>query len=218
MAQTRLNRLQKVRLVLFHSEQKIAIRFEKHFGQRPLCEQGIGREEPQERVMVQQLRQAGFERLGFGRFAVGYEELSQTEVHVMGEDIEHVNGFAKGVVPLLAGLAVDGRDRGSGDVRQGHQPSRKGAAELLHGESGKDAAEGRGVRGISGLKAQRILEGGPMVQRPSLQAGHVGLTTEQAEKGQCEDRGEGMADAASLAGIRDLSERVDQRRKGCGHP
>ena len=136
----------------------------------------------------------------------------------MGEDVEHVDRVAVGVVPLLAGLAVDGDGDGRGGLRQGRDPAGEGVAELLQGELGQGAADRGGVRRLLAGEAQGPLEGPPMVLGPSLQAGHVGLAAEQAEEGQRQHGGVGVADAPGLAGVVDLGEGVEQRREGSGHP
>src|SRR4051794_6506605 len=92
--------------------------------------------------------------------------------------------IAVGVVPLFAGLAVDGR--GDGRQRPGDRddPTREYVAELLQGELGHGAAYGRGVWGLLPGKAQRLFEELPMIGSPALEAGHVGLSTEQSEERQ----------------------------------
>ena len=57
-----------------------------------------------------------------------------------------------------------------------------------------------------------------MVAGPALQAGHVGLSAEQAEEDEGQHGGVGVADAAGLAGVVDLGEGVEQRGDGSRHP
>ena len=69
--------------------------------------------------MLEQLLEAVLQRLGLGGLAAGDGELGQAEVQLVGEDVEHVDRVAVGVVPLLAGLAVDGDGDGRGGLRPG---------------------------------------------------------------------------------------------------
>ena len=55
----------------------------------------------------------------------------------MGEDVEHVDRIALGIVPLLAGLAVDGDRDGRGGLRPAGQPAGEDVAELLQGARAK---------------------------------------------------------------------------------
>jgi hypothetical protein len=101
---------------------------------------------------------------------------------------------------------------------QADEPAREGDAELLQVEASQNAADGGGVgRGVAG-EAQGVLEGAPVVGGPALDAGEVDLAAKQAEESQGQHRGEGVADAPELAGVVDLSQGVEQRRQGCGHP
>ncbi len=128
--------------------------------------------------MLQQLRQAGFQRLRFRRFAVGHGELSQTQTEWVRDNVEHVDGIALGIVPLLAGLAVGGRRDGQRGLRQSDQPASEDIAELLQRESRHGAADGRGMRRLFAGKAQGALEDPPMIVGPTLQRGKIGLATE----------------------------------------
>jgi hypothetical protein len=66
--------------------------------------------------------------------------LGQAQAQFVREDVEHVDRVAQRIVPRLAGLAVGG----GGGLRQRDQPPPKRLAELLEGESRRDAAEGDG--------------------------------------------------------------------------
>jgi hypothetical protein len=57
-----------------------------------------------------------------------------------------------------------------------------------------------------------------MVLGPTLEASEVGLTTEETEEAQRQDRGKGMANAAWLSGVVDLAKGVEQRSDGSSHP
>jgi hypothetical protein len=58
--------------------------------------------------MLEQFPERLPQGLGLGGLAAGDGELGQAEVQLVGEDVEHVDRLAMGVVPLLAGLPVDG--------------------------------------------------------------------------------------------------------------
>lgn len=64
--------------------------------------------------MIQQFLESVLQRLGFSRLAGSDGELSQTEAQLVGENVEHMDRIAVGVMPLFAGLTIDGR----GDGRQ----------------------------------------------------------------------------------------------------
>ena len=57
-----------------------------------------------------------------------------------------------------------------------------------------------------------------MVSGPPLEAGEVGLAAEEAEERQGEDRSERVTHAPRLTGVVNLSEGVEQRCNGSGHP
>jgi hypothetical protein len=204
------DRLQQARLVVLDGEEEVAVGRQDHAGQRPLAEQGVAGEEPQEGVVLDQLGQAALEGLGLGGLAPRDGELGQAEVHLVGEDVEHVDRVAVGVVPLLAGLAVDGDRGGVGDAGQGDEPAGEGVAELLQGELRQGAADGRGVRGPLAVEAQGALEAPPMVLGPALQSGQVDLAAEQTEEGEGEHRAIRVANPPGLAGVVDLAEGVEQ--------
>jgi hypothetical protein len=134
------------------------------------------------------------------------------------EDVEPVDRAAPRVVPLLAGLAVDGGGDRGGGLRQRDQPPREGAAELLEGEARQGAAEGRGVGRLLAGEAQGAFEDPPAVGRPPPEAGEIGPAAEQAEERQGEDRGVRVADAPRLTGVVDLGEGVEQPGERGGHP
>jgi hypothetical protein len=122
------------------------------------------------------------------------------------------------VVPLLAGLAVDGDRDGGGGLRHGGHPLREGIAELLEREPGQGAADGRGVWRLLAREAQGALEGLPMVGSPALEGGEVGLAAAQAEERQGEHGREGVAHAPPPAGITDQGECIEAGGKCSGHP
>ena len=107
---------EQVGLVVLDLEHEVATGLEDRLGQGPLREEGIGREDLEEGVVFQQLRQGGLEGLGFGGFAVGDGKLGQAEAQIVGEDVDQVDGFAVGVMALLAGLAVDHCDDVGGEL------------------------------------------------------------------------------------------------------
>lgn len=216
--ETGLNRFEQIRLVVLDREDEVPAGLEDHLGQRPLREQGIGREDLEEGVVFQQLGQRGLEGLRFGGFAVGDGKLGQAEAQIVGEDVEHVDRIAVGVMALLAGLTVDGRDHVGDDLAHVDQPKGNGFAELLEREPGDHAAEGCGMRRFLPRKAQRPLEGSPVVLGPTLDAREIGLPTEQAEKGQGQDRVETVSDATRLARVVDPAKSLEKRRHGSGHP
>ena len=97
------------------------------------------------------------QRLGLGRLAGGDGELSQAEAQLVGEDVEHVDRIAVGVMSLFASLAIDGRRNGCQWPGDRDDPTREHVAELLQGELGDGAADGRGVGGLLASEAQRLL-------------------------------------------------------------
>lgn len=186
--EARQDRLEQTRLVVLEGEEEVAVGLQDRVGQRPLAEQGVGGEEAEERVVLDQLGQAGLERLRFGGLAAGDGELGQAEAHLVGEDVEHVDRLTVVVVALLAGLAIDGDRGGVADPGETQEPSGEGVAELLEGESGEGAADGGGMRWLRAGEPQGPLEAAPVVLGPTLEAGHVALAAEQAEKGQGKHR------------------------------
>lgn len=112
-----LDGFEPVGLVVLDREQEVAVGVEDRLGQGPLRKQSIGGEETEKRVVLQQLREAGLQRLRCGRLAAGPRELGQAETHLVREDGEHVDRITVGVVPLLAGLAVGGSHDSPGGVR-----------------------------------------------------------------------------------------------------
>ena len=136
----------------------------------------------------------------------------------MGENVEHVDRLAIGVVSLFAGLAIDGR--GDGRQRPGDRddPTREDVAELLQGELGHGAADGRRVWRLLPSETQRRFEDLPMIRGPALEAGHVGLSTEQSEERQGQKGMVRVADPASLPRVGDLAKGVEKAGDRWGHP
>jgi hypothetical protein len=151
-----LEGLEQLGLVVLDGEQEVAVGSQEHLGQGPLAKQGVTGEQPEERVMVEQLRQAVPQRLGFGGLAVGDGELGQAQVQVVSEDVEHGDRIALGIVPLLARLAVDGDRDGRGGLGLAREPAGEDVAELLQGASRQGAADRRGVRRPLAREAQGI--------------------------------------------------------------
>ena len=56
--------LEQLGLVVLDGEQEVAVGFQKHLGQGPLAKQGVAGEQPEERVMVEQLVETGFSAWG----------------------------------------------------------------------------------------------------------------------------------------------------------
>lgn len=208
----------QVRLVILDGEEEVAVGVEEHPRQRPLGEQSVGREEAEHRVVIDELRQGRLERLRLGGLAAGDGELAQTESQFVGEDVEHVDRVAVGVVPLPAGLAVGCGGHGRGGLWEADEPPREGVAELLEREARQGPTDRRGVGRPLAREAEDAAEDPPVVGGPPLQAGEVGLSGEQSEERQGEDRRERMADPPPLTGIVNLGEGVEQRGKSCVHP
>jgi hypothetical protein len=101
----------------------------------------------------------------------------------MREDVEHGDRVAQRVVPLLAGLAVDGGREHGGRFGQCDQLSCECVAELLQGEPRQNAADGRGVRRPVAGEPEILFADPPMIRGPPLEAGEVGLAAGQAEEG-----------------------------------
>jgi hypothetical protein len=132
-------------LIVLDREQEVAVRFQQDTGQGPLGEEGVAGEQPDERVVLEQFLQRLLQRLGLGRLAAGDGELSQAEVQLVGEDVEHVDRLTVGVVPLLAGLAIDGRRDGRQRIGDRDDPTREGVSKLLQRALRYGAADRGGV-------------------------------------------------------------------------
>lgn len=205
-------------MVVLDREQKVATGLEDYLRQGPLCKQGVGREDPDERVVFQQLLQPRLEGLGFGRFAFGHGELSEAKAQVVREDVEHVDGIAIGVAALFAGLAIDRDDAVVRDAGHRGEPDRKGLAELFEREFGDHATDRGGVRRLPPGEAQRSREGPPMVASPTPQAGEIGLTAEKSDEREAQNRMEAVTNAARFSGIIDPAKRIYKGDNGIGHP
>jgi hypothetical protein len=205
-------------LVVFDGKQKVAVGVAEDLGQGSLAKQGIAGEQPEQRVMVKQLLQAVLQRLGFGGLAVGDGELGQTEIQVVRKDVEPMDRIALGVVPLLAGLAIDGGRDGRRGLKLARQPTREDVAELLQRALRQGTADRGGMRRLLSCEAQGVLEGSPMVFGPTLDAGQVGLAAEQAQKAKRQQGRIGVADSARLARVVDQGKGVAQGIDLSSHP
>jgi hypothetical protein len=75
-----------------------------------LREQGIGGQPPDEGELLEEFRQVGLEGFRFGGLPVGDGVLGQTELDLVGEDVEQVDRVAGGIVARFARLAIDSGD------------------------------------------------------------------------------------------------------------
>ena len=218
VAEAGQDRLQQLGLVVLDCEQEVAARPQQDMGQGPLGEEGVAGEQPDERVVLEQFLEGVLQRLGLGRLAVGDGELSQAKVQLVGEDVEHVDRLAAGVAPLLAGLAVDGRRDGRQWSGDRDDPTREGVAKLLQRALRRGAADRGGVRRHVAGEAERPFEDLPMIRGPALEAGHVGLATEQSEERQGQEGRVRVADPPRLAGVVDPAKGVEQAGDRSSHP
>lgn len=187
-------------------------------GQGSLGEEGIAGEETDERIMLEQFLEGVPQRLRLGRLAGGDRELSQTEAQLVGENVEHMDRIAVGVMPLFTGLSIDGHRDGRQRPSDRDNPTREHVAKLLQGALGHGAADRRGVWGLLSCEAQRLFEDLPVIGSPTLKAGHVGLSTEQTEESHSQKGVVWVADPASLPGVVDLAKSVKEAGDRWGHP